>query len=256
LSWTRRAAELETDSALTLVGRLPLVFQALLAGRIDRPKALVFVRHLAGMTPEQIEVLCRIVLPRAEDWTTGQISSRLLDLIIRMDPEYHERRYRKAVRDRQVVGFLDQDGTATVTGSGLPAEAPAALERVDTLARAARRAGHPATLDQLGADFLGLLDGSLHGMTGSRSSPPCSPPPPTPRQMPIPIDPIDPRAAAAATGPTALDPRNPDSTTLDPAASRAWMNRTADPMPRDRMTTARTATDRTSTDRRTDRERI
>jgi hypothetical protein len=142
-----------------LVGRLPLVHEALPAGVIDRGKALVFVRHLAELTAEQIEVLCRAVLPKAGGWTTGQIAHRLLGLIIRIDPAHYERRYRKAVRDRQVIGYLDRDGSATVTGTGLPVEdAAAALERVDGLARAVRRAGHPATLDQLRADlFLGLL---------------------------------------------------------------------------------------------------
>lgn len=167
LSWTRRAAEGEIDLAYTLLHHLPLVHAALLAGRIDRPKACVFARHLHDLTAEQVEMICRKVLPRVTRQTTGQIAAQLLRLIISIDPDYYERRYRKAVRDRQVCGYLDPDGTATITASGLaPQEATAALERVDALTRAARATGHPATLEQLRADvFLGLLDGSLHGLT-------------------------------------------------------------------------------------------
>ena len=45
----------------------------------------------------------------------------------------------------------------------LPAQAQAAVERIDLLAHAARRAGHPSTLDQIRVDILaGLLDGTLH----------------------------------------------------------------------------------------------
>ncbi|MQA15008.1 MAG: DUF222 domain-containing protein [Pseudonocardiaceae bacterium] len=166
LSWTRRAAGNETGLAFTLLRTLPLVHAALLAGHIDRSKACVFARHLGDLTPEQIEVMCREVLPRAGRWTTGQIAARLLQLIISVDPEYYERRYRKAVRDRQVCGYLDPDGTAAITAGGLaPEEATAALERVDALSRAVRQAGHPGTLEQVRADvFLGLLDGSLHGL--------------------------------------------------------------------------------------------
>lgn len=44
LSWTRRAAEFETDLAFVLLSHLPLVQAALLAGQIDRPKACAFAR--------------------------------------------------------------------------------------------------------------------------------------------------------------------------------------------------------------------
>ena len=167
LAWSRRFADRETDLAFVLVVELPLVWQALLAGRIDRGKAAVFAEHLATLSAEQADAICRRVLPAAPGWTPGQIAARIKKLILELDPEYYARRYAKAVRDRKVIGYLDADGAAVITGSGLPAEdAAAAAERVDRLARAARRAGHPCTLDQVRADvFVGLLDGSLHGLS-------------------------------------------------------------------------------------------
>jgi hypothetical protein len=167
LAWTRRAAERETDLAFVLVTFLPLVQEALSEGRIDRGKAVVFAEHLAYLTAEQAEAICRRLLPVAGGLTPWQLGERIRRLILELDPAYYERRYQKAITDRKVVGYLDENGAAVVTGSGLPAQdAAAALERIDQLARAVRRAGHPNTLDQLRADvFLGLLDGSLHHLS-------------------------------------------------------------------------------------------
>ncbi|MGH3803352.1 MAG: hypothetical protein ACRDTD_25130 [Pseudonocardiaceae bacterium] len=60
-----------------------------------------------------------------------------------------------------MIGYLNEDGTATVTGSALPVdEAAAACAHVEELARAAKRAGHPGRIGPLRADiYLGLLDG-------------------------------------------------------------------------------------------------
>ena len=82
----------------------------------------------------------------------------------RIDPGWARRRYTRAVRGRAVTAVLADDGTVTVTGSGLPAdEAAAACARVDRLAAAAKRAGHPGRLGQIAADvYLGLLDGRFH----------------------------------------------------------------------------------------------
>ncbi len=88
-------------------------------------------------------------------------------MILEIDPDFYDARYRKALTDRRLVHYLDADGAAVVTATGLPAdEAAAAMRRVDDLARAARRTGHPGTLDQIRTDvFLMLLDGSVHGLT-------------------------------------------------------------------------------------------
>jgi hypothetical protein len=70
----------------------------------------------------------------------------------------------RALRDRTVCAWLDDTGTAVLSARGLsPAQAQAAIERIDTLAHEARRAGHRSALDQIRVDVLaGLLDGTLH----------------------------------------------------------------------------------------------
>ncbi|HET9256361.1 MAG TPA: DUF222 domain-containing protein [Pseudonocardiaceae bacterium] len=161
LTWTRRAADRELDFAETLVLRMPAVFTALEAGRIDRNKAWVFADLCSDLTPEQAHVVCERLLPHAGRLTTGELAARIKKLAIALDPGWAARRYADAVRERNVIGYLEPDGTATVSGTGLPVEqAASACERVEELARAAKRAGHPGRIGPLRADiYLGLLDG-------------------------------------------------------------------------------------------------
>jgi hypothetical protein len=81
----------------------------------------------ADLTAPQLEGICLALVPRAGSWTTGQLRSRLLRMILAVDPGYRARRYQAAVADRGVVGYLGPDGTAVVRGFGLsPADAPPA----------------------------------------------------------------------------------------------------------------------------------
>jgi Domain of unknown function (DUF222) len=167
LAWTRRAADRELDFAETLVLRMPAVFTALEVGRICRSKAWVFADLCADLTPEQTQVVCARLLPRAGGLTTGELAARIKKLAIALDPEWAARRYATAVRERTVIGYLNEDGTATVTGSGLPADQAATVcAHVEELARAAKRAGHPGRIGPLRADiYLGLLDGRWQHLT-------------------------------------------------------------------------------------------
>ncbi|MCA1604301.1 MAG: DUF222 domain-containing protein, partial [Acidobacteria bacterium] len=161
LAWTRRAAQREYEFAQAVVARMPAVFTALDTGRICRSKAWVFTDLCAQLSAEQAEVVCARLLPKADRLTTGELAARIKKLAIALDPEWAARRYQSATRERNVIGYLNEDGTATVTGCALPAdEAAAACARVEDLARAVKQAGHPARLGTLRADiYLGLLDG-------------------------------------------------------------------------------------------------
>ena len=66
-----------------------------------------------------------------------------------------------------MIGYLDEDGTATVTGRRLPADqAAAACARIEDLAKAAKRSGHPGRIGALRATiYLGLLDGRWAQLT-------------------------------------------------------------------------------------------
>ena len=161
LAWTRTAAYREYHFAHTLLTRLPAVFTALDTGEICRSKAWLFSELCAVLTDEQAQVVCDQLLPDAVRLTTGELAARIKKLAIALDPEWAARRYTAAVRQRDVIGYLDEDGTATVTGRRLPADqAAAACARIEDLAKAAKRAGYPGWIGALRADiYVGLLEG-------------------------------------------------------------------------------------------------
>ncbi|WP_028922366.1 HNH endonuclease signature motif containing protein [Pseudonocardia acaciae] len=167
LALTRRAAEVEHEFAEVLVHRLPLVFAALDTGEIMRAKARAFADHLADLPVGQVDRICRALLPKAPRLTSGQLRARLARMVIAADPDRARDQYEKAVAERAVIGYLNTDGTAVISAEGLPPDqAASACERIDRLARAAKRAGHRGRLGQIRADvFVGLLDGRFDGLT-------------------------------------------------------------------------------------------
>ena len=124
LAWSRRAADRECDLAEQLVHDLPQVYAAFLAGDIDRSKVRVFADHLAGLTQAQIATVCEVLLPVAGRLTPGQLVVRLRRLVAAIDPRHYERRYRKALRDRTVCAWLDENGTAVLCARGLSPRRP------------------------------------------------------------------------------------------------------------------------------------
>ncbi|MGQ0775288.1 MAG: DUF222 domain-containing protein [Pseudonocardiales bacterium] len=161
LAWTRNAAYREYHFAQSLLRRLPTVFTALDTGVICRSKAWLFSELCAELTDEQAQTVAERLLPKAGRLTTGELAARIKKIAIALDPDWAARRYATAVRDRDVIGYLDEDGTATVTGRRLPTDqAAAACARIENLAKAAKRAGYPGRIGPLRADiYIGLLDG-------------------------------------------------------------------------------------------------
>ncbi len=171
LTWTRRMAEGQLELGWSLIHRLPAVHAALSEGRIDVPKARVFERETHPLPDPAARAVCDQLLPDAPRLTSGQLRARLQRLVLTIDPEAARLREEKAVAERRVISGLEFDGTTSITVLGLPTErATAAMERVDAIAQAARRAGDARTTDQLRADtVLDLLDGTLSGpMPGPR----------------------------------------------------------------------------------------
>jgi uncharacterized protein DUF222 len=215
LAWTRNAASREYHFAETLLARLPAVFAALDTGVICRSKAWLFTELCAELTDEQTQEVCERLLPDAARLTTGELAARIKKLAIALDPEWAARRYASAVQDRDVIGYLDEDGTATVTGRKLPAgQAAAACARIEDLAKAAKRAGHPGRIGPLRADiYVGLLEGRWQQLTRdqiiaellARVTPGDTPQDPTPDNTSAAEAPADGDAGPAADAPAAPD---------------------------------------------------
>jgi hypothetical protein len=167
LRLTRKGAKVLCELAWDLQRRLPDVLAAMRGGVLDQGRAQVFSTWTAGLTREHVDAVVAHVLPQAPELTTGELAVAIARLAIALDPEWTRRRYEAAQRNRRVVGTKNPDGTGTLTGHDLPADAVmAACARLDALARAAAAAGHRGRADNVRADLLvGLVTGAFTGMT-------------------------------------------------------------------------------------------
>jgi hypothetical protein len=161
LTLTRRGAEFQLGTAYALRDRLPEVWQALHQGLIDLPKARVICNETLHLPIEDAQRVAQVALERAPRQTTGQLGARIRKLVISLDPDLAKDRYQEAVSERRVVLEPNPHGTTNLLGLDLPADqVQAAVRRINTLAKAAKTADDPRTMDQVRADvFVDLLNG-------------------------------------------------------------------------------------------------
>jgi hypothetical protein len=149
LRLSRQSARWELERAVDVAAQ-PRVAAALRSGAIDRRRAIVIAETCAELTDEQAEKLVDAVLPGAADVTATGLRERVCRVAMALDPAWAERRYRDGLRGRRVIGYLTDDGTATITANGLsPADAAAACDRVAALGDRAKRGGAAAPIDHL-----------------------------------------------------------------------------------------------------------
>jgi hypothetical protein len=167
LTLTRRSADYHLDLAFTLRQRLPKVWVALRDGRIDLAKARVIINGTGHLEEDTARNLADLAVERAPRQTTGELGAQIRKLAFSIDPEAAKARYEQGVEERRVTNQANEDGTANLYGLQLPADrATAAMRRINHLARAAKAADDPRTMDQLRADvLLDLLAGRQIGHT-------------------------------------------------------------------------------------------
>jgi hypothetical protein len=197
---------------VTLRWKLPATWAALNAGLIDLPRAKLIAEATAPLGDDLARKVEAKILRGAGDQTLGQLRASLRRAVIAADPEGAEQRRKNAQRHAKVNLYPDPaDGTATLTGTRLPAvHAAAVMARLTAIARAMKSAGQKGGLDYLRATaFIGLLLGTL----------PLTPPP---EGDPGPDGPTDPDPGpsdsddAGDPGPGPGDSRDPDSGPADP----------------------------------------
>jgi hypothetical protein len=165
LTLTRRSADHHLGLASDLIRHLPQVGQSLREGRIDLAKARVIIGETSHLESANAQRVAEAALERAPFQTTGQLGARLRKLVILLDLEGANTGYQDAVEERRVTSSANPDGTANLHGLNLPAHrAGAVMRRINRLARAARSASDPRTMDQIRADVLmDLLQGQHRG---------------------------------------------------------------------------------------------
>jgi hypothetical protein len=164
LTLTRRAADQVLSLAIAL-RRLPLTSQALTAGDIDLPRAMVIADEVTGLGNEHAAAVEQIVIAAAASQTTGQLRAATRRAVLSADPRAARKRKERALQDARVERWDENGGTAALAGRDLPpASVLAADQNLSALARQLKRAGAPGTLDQLRAQvYLALLTGSSVG---------------------------------------------------------------------------------------------
>jgi hypothetical protein len=162
LQLTRRAADIELSLALDLRDRLPRVADALSSGLIDQRRARTIVWQTTHLDNDAARAVTDRIIGDAPHLTTGQLTSRIRELAISVDPDNALRRYEQAVADRRVVIEPTGDGTANLCAFDLPPDrAVVARQHIDRLAKSLRKSGEDRCMDQLRADvYLDLLCGA------------------------------------------------------------------------------------------------
>ncbi len=172
---TRRAAEADVDLALDLRYRLPSVWKALEAGKIDLAKARVFSQELVTLHTRHIPVVVDSLVDSAADLTTGQLRTRLKKAVLEADLEAAQIQYELGLGDRKLVVYPNPDHTASMALASVdPLEAVAAGNHVHHVALELKRLpGESRTIDQLKADVaIDLLQGkTTHVSDGTSIQP-------------------------------------------------------------------------------------
>jgi hypothetical protein len=167
--WSRARADRETELAVWLVREFPDVWSALHDGEIDLAKTQILHRYLSQAPLETARAVCAEVLPEASGWLAGRLVNELRIRLVTADPASARERYERALVERHQQWYLADDGSASLSVSGLaPDVAAAAATRIDQLARQLRRRHYPGTLAQIRVDVLAaLLCGTLEGLSRS-----------------------------------------------------------------------------------------
>jgi hypothetical protein len=151
LTMTVRSASRLLDVASGL-RRLSDVATALEAGRIDWPKACIFVDELAALSHEQALAVVARLLDRAGEQTTAQLRAALARAVLAADPTAAERRRKESRKDTRVEVWHEPSGNAALAGRELaPADAIAADAALTADASWLRDNGMTGTLAELRA---------------------------------------------------------------------------------------------------------
>jgi hypothetical protein len=212
LTLTGRSADRVLDLAIAL-HRLPLTSQALAAGDIDLPRAMVVADEVTGLGDDHAVAVEYAIAGSAAGQTTGQLRAAARRAVLAADPSAALQRKERAQQDARVERWDEHAGTAALAGRDLPpASVLAADQNLTALARQLKAAGVPGTMDTLRAEaFLALLSGTPVGslLPGD---------PVAPRTTRHPADPVVPRTTHHPADPNGTVNASPGlSGTVDPS---------------------------------------
>ncbi len=163
LTWTEYAAGSALDLARCAVATAPALRREMAHGRLDMDKLKVIASELDAVEQAAARAVVDHLIPDIGRCTTGQLRQMTRQLVLQVAPDAAGARYSAALKRRRVQCTEFPNGTTCLSGIYLgPAEAAAAWENIDAIARATKAAGDPLGrgMDQIRADvFTDLLAG-------------------------------------------------------------------------------------------------
>ena len=156
------ASDAMLELAHDLEVKLPGTKAAFLDGTLDRERAEIIARAVAGLTPEEARAAEALVLGRAGRLTPPGLRSAITRAVIEVAPEKAGERRKKAARQARVEQWEEASGNAGLAGRELPAaQVKAADQKITAWARQLKRAGLAGSMDELRAHaYLDLLLGT------------------------------------------------------------------------------------------------
>jgi hypothetical protein len=179
LALSTAGAESWASLAVALQWRLPRTAAALAEGHLDLYRAKVIAEATTPLSDEDARTVEDAIVPAAGDQSYAQLHNAVRRAVIAADPEGAEHRRTARERQARLSLYVDQDHTATLTGTNLPVvQSAAAWARVSSIARALKAAGAGGGIDYLRAHVhLGLLLGTLPLIPPAAGGPPDHDPP-------------------------------------------------------------------------------
>ena len=141
----------------TATRRHRVLREGLREGRVSLYRALRVVAETRTLRDDVLPALEATVLAPAPDGSVASqrlFSSRLRRCVRSADDRSGDERRRSAEASRTAYGRMTDDGIGTFTVTAPAERVVAVLDRADAIARAARAAGDPRTLDQLRSDAI------------------------------------------------------------------------------------------------------
>jgi hypothetical protein len=141
--------------------RFPLTHQLFADGQVDLPHVKAIIEVLRDLPEELCDHIEEQALTAAEGRTVSQPRALMHRRVRKADPEAARQRTRQKLAERALRVYDQQDDTACLTLTGLPAaRAEAVFQRLSAVARGMKADENARTIDQLRADLsLQLLEG-------------------------------------------------------------------------------------------------
>jgi hypothetical protein len=148
MTWMGAAARM--DYACDLAGRLPVTFAALGAGLIDPVHAKIIEEQTDILSAADAAKADPVLAAAAQQKTYGELRAAAAKLVLKLDPDSHERRKQARRREAHVRPFREESGNAGMIARELPSdEVLASWQHVEQRALDLRAAGVPGSMREL-----------------------------------------------------------------------------------------------------------